>query len=37
MYGKVEVRAKMPDGKGAWPAIWTLGKNRDVVGWPACG
>ncbi|GAB3901498.1 hypothetical protein GCM10028803_26290 [Larkinella knui] len=37
LYGKIEVRAKMPDGKGAWPAIWTLGKNRDVVGWPACG
>jgi beta-glucanase (GH16 family) len=37
LYGKIEVRAKMPVGKGAWPAIWTLGKNREVIGWPACG
>jgi len=35
--GKIEVRAKMPVGAGAWPAIWTLGINRDTVGWPFCG
>ncbi|MFC5408201.1 family 16 glycosylhydrolase [Larkinella bovis] len=37
LYGKIEVRAKMPVGKGAWPAIWTKGTNFDQVGWPACG
>lgn len=37
LYGKIEVRAKMPVGAGAWPAIWTLGTNRNKVGWPFCG
>jgi beta-glucanase (GH16 family) len=36
-YGRIEVRAKLPKGRGAWPAIWTLGSNISTVGWPACG
>ena len=36
-YGKVEVSAKLPRGKGTWPAIWTLGSNFETVTWPACG
>ena len=36
-YKKVEVRAKLPDGQGTWPAIWMLGANEDTVGWPSCG
>lgn len=36
-YGKIEVRAKLPAGKGTWPAIWMLGTNIDKVGWPKCG
>ena len=38
LYGKVEVRAKLPTGLGTWPAIWMLGVNmKKGVGWPACG
>lgn len=36
-YGKIEVRAKFPYGKGLWPAIWLLGSDIGKVGWPNCG
>ena len=36
-YGRVDIRAKLPYGKGIWPALWMLGDNIDEVGWPACG
>jgi beta-glucanase (GH16 family) len=36
-YGRVEVRAKHPQGRGVWPAIWMLGVNNRQVGWPRCG
>jgi len=36
-YGRIEVRAKLPQGKGLRSAIWSLGYNIDKVGWPACG
>lgn len=36
-YGRVEVRAKLPTGKGMWPAIWMLGVDIGNVGWPTCG
>lgn len=36
-YGRIEVRAKLPTGRGTWPAIWTLGTNIREVGWPTCG
>jgi beta-glucanase (GH16 family) len=34
------VKAKLPRGRGMWPAIWTLGTNiggKGGVGWPRCG
>ena len=34
-YGRYDVRAKMPTGKGLWPAAWMLGS--DLKNWPACG
>lgn len=48
LYGRVDVRAKVPKSQGTWPAIWTLGKNINENGaffdsafgttdWPACG
>ncbi len=36
-YARVEFRAKMPSGRGTWPALWMLGSNHDEVGWPDCG
>ncbi|MEM9895035.1 MAG: family 16 glycosylhydrolase [Bacteroidota bacterium] len=48
-YGRVDVRAKLPIGRGTWPAIWTLGQNINETGaywqtqgfgttnWPATG
>jgi beta-glucanase (GH16 family) len=36
-YGRMEVRAKLPAGKGLWPAFWMLGSNISKVGWPQCG
>jgi beta-glucanase (GH16 family) len=36
-YGRIEARAKLPTGRGTWPAIWTLGSNIPTVRWPACG
>jgi beta-glucanase (GH16 family) len=48
-HGRIEIRAKLPTGKGTWPAIWMLNKNIDEDGaywdnqgfgttkWPSCG
>ena len=36
-FGRIDIRAKLPVGKGIWPALWMLGSNITSVGWPACG
>ncbi len=36
-YGRIDIRAKLPKGKGIWPALWMLGANIDQVNWPASG
>ncbi|MEQ9186854.1 MAG: glycoside hydrolase family 16 protein [Cryomorphaceae bacterium] len=36
-YGRIDIRAALPYGKGLWPALWMLGTNIPSVGWPSCG
>ena len=36
-YGRFEWRAKLPAGVGMWPALWMMGTNFPLVGWPGCG
>jgi len=37
LYGRFEVRAKLPGGKGTWPAIWMLPTNWVYGNWPSSG
>lgn len=37
LYGRIQVRAKMPGGRGVWPAIWMLPTNWVYGEWPASG
>lgn len=37
LYGTIEVKAKLPRGKGTWPAIWMLSTDWNYGGWPASG
>ena len=37
-YGRFEIKAKMPKGKGTWPAIWMLPNTFETTEkWPECG
>lgn len=36
-YGKFEIRAKLPLGKGTWPAIWLMPEGYREDEWPECG
>lgn len=36
-YGKIEIRAKLPSGKGTWPAIWMLPTLKRNMKWPDDG
>jgi beta-glucanase (GH16 family) len=35
-YGRVIIRAKVPPGRGVWPALWMVGTRVDRV-WPELG
>ena len=37
LYGRVEVRAKVPQGTGTWPAIWMMPTDSEYGYWPASG
>ncbi|MEX2568465.1 MAG: glycoside hydrolase family 16 protein [Cyclobacteriaceae bacterium] len=36
-FGRIDIRAALPQGQGIWPAFWMLGENITEVPWPACG
>ena len=36
-YGRFEFSAKLPQGKGIWPAIWMLPTDWEYGEWPASG
>ena len=37
-FGRMEMRARMPIGKGLWPAFWMLPSDRSIYGpWAASG
>ena len=37
LYGRMEVRAKLPKGRGTWPAIWMFPTDLAYGNWPASG
>lgn len=38
LYGKVVIRAKVPEGQGLWPALWMMPTEEEKYGqWPKCG
>lgn len=36
-FGRIDIRAKLPIGKGIWPALWLLPQNSVFGGWPRSG
>ena len=37
LYGRFEIRARIPGGRGTWPAIWLLNSGNVYGGWPKSG
>ncbi|MGI6771038.1 MAG: glycoside hydrolase family 16 protein [Acholeplasmataceae bacterium] len=36
-YGRIQIRAKNPVGRGTWPAIWMMPTRSIYGGWPRSG
>jgi len=35
--GRFEIRVRLPEGQGLWPAFWLLGNDREDETWPDAG
>lgn len=36
-YGRIDIRVKLPKGKGIWPALWLLPQDNVFGIWPKSG
>lgn len=36
-YGRLEIRAKLPAGRGTWPAVWMMPQQSVYGSWPKSG
>lgn len=36
-YGRIDIKAKLPKGRGLWPALWMLPSNNKYGQWPKSG
>jgi len=36
-YGKIDIIAKVPKGRGTWPALWMMSNDNRYGGWPRSG
>ncbi|MCF7925821.1 MAG: glycoside hydrolase family 16 protein [Candidatus Izimaplasma sp.] len=36
-YGEIEIKAKVPSGKGTWPALWMMSEESRYGRWPKSG
>ena len=36
-YGRIEIMARIPSGRGNWPALWMLPESNTYGGWPKSG
>ncbi|MCW3110548.1 MAG: glycoside hydrolase family 16 protein [Segetibacter sp.] len=36
-FGRIDIRAKLPKGKGIWPALWLMPESSVYGGWPKSG
>ncbi|HPH86433.1 MAG TPA: glycoside hydrolase family 16 protein, partial [Ferruginibacter sp.] len=36
-FGRIDIRAKLPKGKGIWPAFWMMPQENKYGGWPTSG
>ncbi|TDH26959.1 glycosyl hydrolase family protein [Segetibacter sp. 3557_3] len=36
-FGRIDIRAKLPKGKGIWPALWMMPESSVYGGWPRSG